>query len=120
MALAVLAGLPFGLVGVTAARVIAMLPVRLSILLPSLRELGLPLSGYVANLTAPLAATGVMSLVVLGVQRGAVGEAGHLERLVVAGASGAAVYLAALLVMDRRLGSEVRTMARDLFASSRA
>lgn len=115
---AVLVGAPFGLIGVTTARLIAMLPLRLTLLIPSLRELGLPLSGYLSSLTAPLTATGVMAAAVLAIQHGGLGSEGHLQRLMVAVIVGGATYPLALLLLDRGIGTEVKTTVRELLSTS--
>jgi teichuronic acid exporter len=118
--LATLAGIPFGLVGVAVARLVAMVPIRLSILVPSLRDLGLPFSGFLASLRSPFFASVIMATAVVLVRDLLPESAGHLERLVVGVAVGAVAYPAALLLLDRRVATEVKEMARDLFSRSKA
>jgi O-antigen/teichoic acid export membrane protein len=120
MTLATVVGIPFGLVGVAAARLVVMLPLRLTLLLPSLREMELPITAFLVSLRSPLFAVALMGTTVVFVRDVVLPSAGHLERLVLTVLAGAITYPAALLLLDRGLGPEVRGMARDLFSTSRA
>jgi len=118
--LAVVVGARFGLTGVVAARLIAIVIVRGSALVLSLRELGLSVLAFLQNLVSPLSATGLMVVGVLLVDVLPLPNAGRLEHLAIRVVVGAAVYPIALIFLDRTLGSDVKTMARDLFSASKA
>lgn len=120
LTLATVVGAQFGLVGATVARLIGIIPLRMLLLLPSLRELGLPLTQYLSGLTSPLAATAVMAAGVLALQHALSGWAGPVERLVLGIGTGALIYPAALLLLDGGLGTEMKTITRDLFSTSKA
>ncbi len=115
-----LVGAPFGLVGVAAARLITIIPVRLTLLGPTLRELGLSFPTYAKGIGSPLAATAIMAGVVLVTRQVWSLPAGHLESLVGSVVAGAAGYGTALFLLDRSFGSEIRTVARGLFSASGA
>ena len=118
--LATLVGVHFGLIGVTVARLIVIVPLRLILLLPSLRELGMPLAKYAGGLATPAAATGAMVVAVAMLQHAWPEAAGTLGRLVLGIGAGALTYPAVLLVLDRKLGSDMKVAARDLFSTSKA
>jgi O-antigen/teichoic acid export membrane protein len=120
MTAATLVGMPFGLVGVVTARLVATLPVRATLLLPSLWRLQIPVRTYLATMTSPVVATGLMAVVVWVVQHALLSEAGRVERLIVSALAGALAYPAALLFLDRGLVKEVGTIARDLVSRAKA
>ena len=120
LAVATLVGAPFGLVGVVATRLVAMVPIRGSLLLPCLRELRIPFRTYLVTMASPLLATGLMTAAVLAVRHVLLAEAGHLERLVVSALTGALAYPGALLFLDRGLMAELGTIARDLVSRPKA
>ncbi|HKW94417.1 MAG TPA: lipopolysaccharide biosynthesis protein [Methylomirabilota bacterium] len=107
---------PFGLIYLTAARVVAILPLRLFILLPSLKELDLRFSRFAAHLGGPLIATAAMVGVVLGAHVSVLGSAEPLERLLVEVPLGALAYVVTLVGWDRSLSVEIKTIARDLLS----
>lgn len=115
-----LVGAPYGLVGVAIARLITIIPIRLTLLLPTLSELGLSFPAYVKGLASPLGATATMVGVVLAVRLVWPLPGGHLESLLMSVTTGAATYGVALFLFDRSFGSEIRTVARGLFSTSRA
>lgn len=117
---ATIVGAPFGLVGVVIARVVVMVPLRLTLLIPSLLQLEVPLMVYLRTLGSSVTATALMAAGVLVAQLARPAEASHLEMLAASATSGAAIYLAALFLLDRGLTAEIRTMARDLFSPQRA
>jgi O-antigen/teichoic acid export membrane protein len=119
-ATAILVGARFGLTGVVAARLIAIAILRSSVLVLGLRELSLSVSVFLGNLRSPLTATGLMVAAVLLADSLPLPNAGRLEHLAIRVVVGAAVYPIALLFLDRNLGSDVRTMAHDLFSASKA
>jgi hypothetical protein len=115
-----LVGAPFGLVGVAAARLITIVPIRYTLLGPTLRELGLSFPAYVRGIGSPIGATAIMAGVVLVARQAWPLPAGHLESLVGSVVTGAVVYAAALFLLDRSFGTEIRTVARGLFSTSGA
>jgi O-antigen/teichoic acid export membrane protein len=119
MTLATVVGAHFGLVGVTVARVLAMIPLRFTLLMPSLRELDLSMGEYFKNLTTPLSATCVMTLLVLVAQQALPASAGQLPRLIVSVGIGVVSYPSVLLLLDRSVGAEVKVIVRDLLSTSR-
>jgi O-antigen/teichoic acid export membrane protein len=119
MAGAALIGVWFGLVGVTLARLVAMIPLRATLLLPCLWRLGIPMRAYLATMASPLIATGLMTAAVLLVQIGLLAEAGPSARLTATAITGAAVYAGTLLLLDRGLVAEVGVIARDVVSKSR-
>jgi O-antigen/teichoic acid export membrane protein len=120
MTAATLLGTPFGLVGVVTARLIATLPVRATLLLPSLWRLQIPVRTYLATMTSPVVATGLMAVAVWVVQHALLSEAGRVERLIVSALAGALAYPAALLFLDRGLVKEIGTITRDLVSRAKA
>ena len=119
MSIATLVGVPFGLVGVALARLMSMVPLRLSLLLPCLWALEIPFRVYVRTLASPLLATAVMAVAVVAARLVMV-EAGLLERAVTGVVVGGVSYLGALMVLDRGLIAEVHTLARDVLSRSKA
>lgn len=119
MSIATLVGVPFGLVGVALARLMSMVPLRLSLLLPCLWALEVPFRVYVRTLASPLLATAVMAVAVVAA-RLVMAEAGLLERAVTGVVVGGVSYVGALVVLDRRLITEVHTLARDVLSRSKA
>ncbi len=117
---AILIGAPFGLVGVMVARVIVIIPLRFTLLLPALREVELSLASYLRSIASPLWAVALMTAVVELLQHGWPTHGGRLELLVLSIVAGAATYTLALLLRDRALGTEIRIVARELFSASRA
>jgi O-antigen/teichoic acid export membrane protein len=119
LAAATLLGSPFGLVGAVTARFVAVVPVRAILLLPCLREIGVPFRTYLRAMSSALVATAAMVAVVL-VVRQLLSGAGSVERLAVSATIGALVYSGALLFLDRGLVSEVSTIGRELVSRSKA
>lgn len=115
-----LVGSPYGLVGVATARLITIIPIRLTLLIPALREVDLSLTEYVRGIGSPLGATAIMAAVVLGVREVSALPVGHIESLALSVTTGAAVYGVALFSLDRAFGGEIRAVARNLFSGSRA
>lgn len=120
MIAATLVGVPFGLTGVALARVIAMVPLRLTLLLPCLWALEVPMRTYLRQLVSPMLATGLMSGAVLTVHHAFPVDGRPIERLGVSVAVGAVTYVLAILLLDRTLGSDIRHVAKDLFSTSKA
>jgi O-antigen/teichoic acid export membrane protein len=111
---------PFGLLAVVIARLVVMLPLRLMLLVPALRELGLPVTAYLGSMSSCLLATGVMTVAVLFVQHTLPFAAGSVKLLVASVLVGASTYPLALLILDRGLGAEVRTIASDIISTSKS
>jgi teichuronic acid exporter len=120
MVAATLAGVPFGLVGVAVARVIAMVPLRLTLLVPCLWALSVPMRAYLRNLVSPLLATALMSAAVLAARHTLAADAPRIERLAVSVAAGAVTYVVAILLLDRKVGTDLRHVAQDLLSTSKA
>jgi O-antigen/teichoic acid export membrane protein len=120
MVAATLVGVPFGLVGVAVARAIAMVPLRLTLLLPCLWALAVPMRAYLRNLVSPLLATAVMSAAVLGARHALPSDTRAIERLGVSVVAGAVTYVVMILLLDRTVGADLRHVARDLLSTSKA
>jgi O-antigen/teichoic acid export membrane protein len=120
LTLAAAVGAPFGLVGVAVARLIIMGPLRMTIFLPGLRELGMPSKVFVLNALPPVAATAVMAAVVLLVQHSLAPPLGHSARLILAVVAGSVSYLPAILLVDPALRREVQAIIRELLATPSA
>ena len=118
IAAATLLGAQFGLVGIAIARLIVMVPLRLSLLLPSLSALGLPFGAYVGSLVRPVLSVGAMATTILLAQHVIYLGDQPIRRLVLSIVVGAATYLGAIFLADRSLGNEVHTITRDLFSRS--
>jgi O-antigen/teichoic acid export membrane protein len=115
-----LVGAPFGLVGVATARLITVIPIRLALFVPTLRELQLSPASYLRSLASPLQATAIMTVFVLLVRHTWPLYGGQLGLLLLSVATGAVTYSVALFLLDRSFGSEIRTAAHDLFSTSKA
>jgi O-antigen/teichoic acid export membrane protein len=120
MASATLIGAWFGLVGVALARLVAMFPLRATLLLPCLWRLGIPVRAFLATMASPLIATGLMTAAVLVVRAALLSESGPPTRLAATAVTGAVVYAGALLLLDRGLVAEVGVIARDLVSKPKA
>ena len=120
MAVALLLGATFGLKGAAIAWLVAFVPARSILLLLGLRELGLSVQGYLRQLLSPLLATAAMAFSVLVVARLFTSEAEPLTQMAIEIGIGALTYVSALFVIDRRVTADIRTIARDLFATAKA
>jgi PST family polysaccharide transporter len=120
MVTATLVGVPFGLVGVAVARVVAMVPLRLTLLVPCLWALAVPMRTYLRNLVSPMLATALMSAAVLTVRHTLPSDARPIERLGVSVLVGAVTYVVAILLLDRTVGTDLRHVAKDLLSTSKA
>ena len=119
-ATAILMGAKVSLLAVGAAWLIAFVVLKTVLLSLALREVGITARTYIDYVLPPLVATTLMSVIVLVARYfGATGSAG-VQRLAFEVILGAAVYVATLLVVDRKLVSEVKSIIHDMFASSRA
>jgi hypothetical protein len=116
MLAAVLAGTRFGLAGVSAAWLIAFPPLRLGLVLLGVREIGIPVARYFGTIAPPLGATVLMAVAVTSIRLLEALQASAIDRLLASIGTGAVVYLAALLAIDRPLGTEIRGIVRDLMA----
>jgi O-antigen/teichoic acid export membrane protein len=110
----------FGLVGVAVARLTTTLPLRLTMLVQTLREVDVPLGTFLRTLSAPAGACAVMAAVVLTIQHAGMLWGGRLEVVVASIAGGAAAYTVALFLLDRTLVPDLKLMARDLRGTSAA
>jgi O-antigen/teichoic acid export membrane protein len=120
MAIAVWIGAQFGLTGVGVAWLVAFPALRLWLLALGLREIRLSTKEYLGTIGAQFAAVAIMAIPVLWLERMAPVYGGAAGRLTLSVAVGAVTYVAALLAIDRRLGTEVRGVVQELLAPSRA
>lgn len=119
MIAATLLGVPFGLTGVALARLIAMIPLRLTLLLPCLWALEVRMGTYLRQLISPALATALMAGAVVIARHALAADGSPVERLVVSVVAGAATYVPAILFLDRTLSSDLRDVAKDLFSTSK-
>lgn len=120
LCIAAAAGAPLGLVGVAAARLIVMIPLRLSILIPSLRDIGLTSPAYLRNVGPQFASASVMAAVVLVAQHALPSASGHAENLLWAVSTGALTYVGVSLCLDAAVRREVKTVFREVLPISHA
>jgi O-antigen/teichoic acid export membrane protein len=120
LAVALLVATQFGLMAAALAWFVALIPIRLSLLVLGLRELGLTLGAYAKNFASPILATGVMAAAVTGARAALGTHEPGVEQLVVTVLVGAATYTVALLGFDRGFGGELKLIARDLFVRAKA
>ncbi len=116
----VLVGSLFGLVGIAVARLITTLPLRLVMLLQTLRELEVTFGTFLKTLSAPIGASAVMTAAVLAVRHAWIQPASRIELLTLSIAGGAVTYAVALFLLDRTLVPDLKIMARDLRGTSNA
>jgi O-antigen/teichoic acid export membrane protein len=117
---AILAGAKGGLLAVGIAWLIAFVLSKIVLLSLSLREAGIKAPTYMRYVLPPLVATAAMSAAVLFARHVGATGSGPIQRLAFEVVLGAAVYLATLLVVDRKLIGEVRSIIQHMFVSSRA
>ena len=118
LAASVLGGSFFGLIGVGLAWLVAFAALRLVLLSLVLRELRMPVREYARGALAPAIATVLMVPVVLVVAAELI-HRGAAERLILQVVLGAATYAVSVLLIDRGLGRDLRTIVHELFATSR-
>ena len=119
-AIALFIGATFGLVGVAVAWLVALVPARWILLYLGLQELDISIRAFSRHLLSPFLATTGMALLLLVLRQLVAGEMPPLIRMGVEIVTGGMAYAALLLLLDRRLGADIRTMARDLFGAARA
>ena len=117
---ATVAGAWFSLVAVVLTRLVVVVPLRMTLVLPALAEIDLSVGEYLGKLASPLVATGLMVLAVLFVQHGLPFHMTSVEGLVTEILVGAGTYIVALFLLDRTLSTELKTVARDLLSVSQA
>jgi O-antigen/teichoic acid export membrane protein len=117
---ATIAGAWYSLVAVVTVRLLVVVPLRMTVLLPALSEIELSVGDYVRRLASPLGATALMVVAVLFLQHGVPLQLSPLESLVSEIATGAGTYIVALFLLDRTLSTELKTVARDLLSASQA
>jgi O-antigen/teichoic acid export membrane protein len=120
MSAATVAGAQFGLVGVGVARIVAVLPLRLTLLFPALQELDLRLGEYVGVMQSCFWATGIMAGVVILAHHVLPFPAGSVGMLAGKVCVGAVAYGLAVVALDRSLGAEIVTITRDVVSPSKA
>ena len=118
-AAAIMLGSQIGLLAVGAAWLGAFAALKIVLVSLALREVGIKVRIYLSNIGPPVVATMAMSVTVLVARHLDAGSAG-VQRLALEVILGAFVYVATLLVLDRKLLPEVRGILHDMFMSSRA
>ena len=120
MVAAILVGTRFGLPTVGIAWLVAFVSFKIALLWLALRELAIRTRTYIRYILPPFVAAAAMSAAVLSARYlGATGGA-PLQRLAFEVILGAAAYVATLLLVDRRLLGEMRSIIHHMFLSSRA
>ena len=114
MAAVTWAGSQFGLQGVAISWLVAFPLLRCIPLGASLTETGIPVRQYLATIVDPLKAVLVMIVTVLIVVHVLMPHSVPWHRLLVAAATGAVTYIAAVVLMDRSLLAELREIGRAL------
>jgi O-antigen/teichoic acid export membrane protein len=120
LTLGTVAAVPWGLTGLIVAWGVIYPVTRGWLLLLSLRQAGLTVRGYLAAVAMPGLATVVMAGAILTIRLGGAEPASSLERMALDIALGIPAYAAPLLLLDRRLGGEMRLIATELLTPSRA
>jgi O-antigen/teichoic acid export membrane protein len=119
-AAAVLLGTQVSLQAVATAWLVAFVALKMVLLSMALRELGITVRSYVDNILPPLVATIAMSVAVLAARHVDATGSSSVQRLAVEVILGGSVYLTMLLIVDRRLLPEMKSIIHDMFISSRA
>jgi teichuronic acid exporter len=114
-----LVGAQWGLRGIAIGWVVVFPLLRIYLLWLGLREIDVSLRTYVQNIITPLVATVVMTLV-LAVARTLTQQFTPVERFLVNISLGAGTYLFFLLLIDKKLTNEFKTIARELLTPSAA
>jgi len=117
---ATVAGAWFSLVAVVLTRLVVVVPLRMTLVLPALAEIDLSVGEYLGKLASPLGATALMVAAVLFLQHGLPFQMTPVEGLVTEILVGAGTYIVALFLLDRTLSTELKTVARDLLSVSQA
>jgi teichuronic acid exporter len=117
---ATVAGAWFSLVAVVLTRLVVVVPLRMTLVLPALAEIDLSVGEYLGKLASPLGATALMVGAVLLLQHGLPFHMTPVEGLVTEILVGAGTYIVALFLLDRTLSTELKTVARDLLSVSQA
>jgi hypothetical protein len=117
---ATVAGAWFSLVAVVLTRLVVVVPLRMTLVLPALAEIDLSVGEYLGKLASPLGATALMVGAVLFLQHGLPFHMTLVEGLVTEILVGAGTYIVALFLLDRTLSTELKTVARDLLSVSQA
>jgi O-antigen/teichoic acid export membrane protein len=119
-ATAILLGARVDLLAVGIAWLIAFVALKIVLLSLALREVGIVARIYLNHILPSLVATFVMSgIVLIARYLGATGSAA-VQRLAFEVILGAAVYVATLVLIDRKLVTEMKTIIREMFISSHA
>jgi len=113
-----LIGSQWGLSGVAAGWLILFPFLRLYLLWLSLREIDLFIATYMRNIATPIIATVFMGAVVAA-QRTVTDHLHSAERFFLTIGVGVATYTIVLILMDRKLTAEIKTIARKLLTVSK-
>ena len=117
---AILLGTRFGLLTVGIAWLVAFVAFKIVLLQLALRELAVRPRTFIQGILPPFIAAAAMSAALLTARHFGVTGGAPLQRLVFEVILGAAVYVAMLLLVDRRLIGEVKSIIHHMFLSSRA
>ncbi|HKS94605.1 MAG TPA: oligosaccharide flippase family protein, partial [Terriglobia bacterium] len=120
IATAILLGAQVSLLAVGIGWFVVFVALKLVLLSMALRELGIPVRSYVRYISPSLLAALVMSVAVLGGRYAGATSGALVQRLAFEVILGASVYVATLLLLDRRLIGDMKSIIRDMFVSSHA
>lgn len=119
-ATAILLGTQVSLLAVGIAWLIAFVALKIVLLSLALREVGITVRSYLKNILPSIIAAIVMSVTVFAARYLDVTGSVGIQRLAFEVILGASVYVAMLLVVDRKLVTEVKSIVHEMFISSRA
>ena len=111
-------GAQSGLRGIAFGMLIAFPILRTMLLMLSLKEIKLKVWNYVANLAVPIISTVVMGVGLVAGQYFLLSEMGVILRLVLSIGAGAMMYCLMMFVLDRRLGTELKSIVEEIFKKS--
>ena len=114
MVAAIFIGSSFGMVAVVQAWLLAYLAHRLVLVTLAMREIGLDLRAYMACLSGAILAAGAMTVVIVAVRFAIPLPESAMDRIVRDVACGGPTYVAALLLLDRRLAPEIFGIVRSV------
>ncbi|HEX8009685.1 MAG TPA: oligosaccharide flippase family protein, partial [Casimicrobiaceae bacterium] len=120
IATAILLGTQVSLLAVGTAWLIVFAALKIVLLSLALREVGITVRSYLKNILPSIIATIVMSVTVFAARYVDVTGSVGIQRLAFEVILGASVYVAILLVVDRKLVTEVKSIVHEMFISSRA
>jgi teichuronic acid exporter len=111
---AFLVAVNWGLIGAVAAWLVIFIPIRIWLLLLSLRELRMSAAVYALAICRALFASIAMTIVVILVQLTLGSRFSETVSLATEVGAGAISYLGCLLLVDRKLSIDLRTIVREM------